>query len=231
MKGRIRNFCVVLCMLLGVLGMFLSDGVGCCWIPMAIAAGASVLSSLWGGHSASKAARKAKREMERADREDQAWYSRRYNQDYADTAAGSRLITQARDYARRNWQRAAGAGRVAGGTQAAVAEAKDAGNKMVGDTLSQIAANDVARKDAVDNARRARRLAQAQTMAGIEQTRAGQITQAAGNASNALISAAARLGGGTDTGDTALSNLSKDSRYDGDAIDATGAGKEKNYYA
>lgn len=217
--------------LLGLSGVLLSD-VGCSWIPMAIAAGASVLSSVWGGSQASKAARKAKREMERADREDAAWYSRRYNQDYADTEAGTRLMTQARDYARRNWQRAAGAGRVAGGTQAAVAQAKDAGNKMVGDTLSTIGAHDTQRKDAVDAQRRARKLQAAQTAAAIENTRAANITQAAGNASNALLSAAAtyygaKKGGYTDAADA--TGAKGTNAYDGDMPIATDWA-EKNYY-
>ena len=182
---------IILYLLSFLVGLY-SD-MGMCWIATAVGAGLGVLSSLWGGAEASKAARKAKGQLEKHSQDEKAWYERSYNQDYADTSAGQRLLTRARDFARENWKRAEGTNRVAGGSSSSVAKAKEQGNKMVGETLSSMAANDVQRKNAVDTAHQAnRRNIVSQEMA-IENNRANQITAAASQASNALINAGVAL--------------------------------------
>ena len=85
------------------------------WIGAAIGAIGGIASSLIGGSAASDAAREARRERERAEAKEQAWYNRRYNEDYLDTAAGQNLVRRAKEYAKENWKKAAGAQAVAGG--------------------------------------------------------------------------------------------------------------------
>ena len=62
------------------------------WIATAIGAAASLASSLIGGHKAAQAAREAERKQKAREASENAWYLRRYNEDYADTAAGQNLM-------------------------------------------------------------------------------------------------------------------------------------------
>lgn len=158
------------------------------WIGAAIGAIGGIASSLIGGNAASKAAEAARRERKAAEAKEQAWYNRRYHEDYLDTAAGQNLVRRAKDFASEQWKKAAGSQAVAGGTDAATAMAKDAGNKMVGDTIADIAASDTARKAAVDNAHMANEQRFAEQRQAEQLQRANNITNAAQNASNAMMS-------------------------------------------
>ena len=160
------------------------------WIASAIGAGVGLASSIFGGASASAAAREAERRQRQQEAKENAWYTRRYNEDYVDTAAGQNLVRRAKDYAKEQWKKAAGAQAVAGGTDAATAMAKEAGNKMVGDTIANIAATDQERKAQVDNMHRQAEAQFAQMDMNREMQRAQNITNAAQNASNAIMSAA-----------------------------------------
>lgn len=160
------------------------------WIQLALA-GAGLASSLIGGSQASAAAKAAERRQREQEASERAWYTRRYNEDYVDTAAGQNLVRRAKEYAKENWKKAAGAQAVAGGTDAATAMSKEAGNKMVGDTIANIAATDQQRKAQVDNMHRQAEQNFAQMDMNRELQRAQNITNAAQGASNALMSAGA----------------------------------------
>jgi hypothetical protein len=163
------------------------------WLNIALA-GASLASSLIGGASASSAAKEAEERQRLQEAKQDAWYRRKYNENYLDTAAGQALVNRAREYAKENWKRAAGAQAVAGGTEAGSAMAKEAGNKMVGDTISNIAASDQQRKDNIDDQHNQAQQRFAQMDMQREMQRAQNITNAAQGASNALLSAAGALG-------------------------------------
>ena len=169
------------------------------WIGLALA-GASLASSIWGGIQSSKAQKRAEQRLANEKAANDAWYNRRYNEHTIDTAAGQNMIRMAKDYARETWKKAAGAAAVGGGTDAEVAEAKAAGNKMVGDAIAQIEANDVARKDNVDAAYRARQNQLTQQQMALDQQQASNISQVAGGVSDALLSGAMHLEGGKLTG-------------------------------
>lgn len=157
-------------------------------------------SSIFGGLSSAAAARRAEQLRREQDARNNAWFNRKYNESYIDTAAGRNAIRQATDYARTMTQRAEGAAAVTGGTDAAVAQAKESVNKMIGDTIGNLAAQDTARKE---NAEATHLQQQAQSTAWQmqnQQMKANAIAQAASGASNALIQGAAMLGqsaGGT----------------------------------
>ena len=155
--------------------------------PAIIGAGISLGSSIFGGIKASKAAREAAQRQKEMEAKENAWYLRRYNQDYIDTAAGQNLVRRARDFAKENWRKAAGAQAVAGGTDAATAQAKEAGNKMMGETLGNIAGTDAIRKENIDNRHLNNQLSFTQMDMNREQNRANAITNAAQNASNAAM--------------------------------------------
>ena len=156
------------------------------WIGLALA-GASLASSIWGGIQSSKAQKQAERRLANEKAANDAWYNRRYNEHTIDTAGGQNMIRMAKDYARENWKKAAGAAAVGGGTDAAVAEAKAAGNKMVGDAIAQIEAQDVARKDNIDATYRARQSQLSQQQMSLDEQRAANISQVAGGVSDALM--------------------------------------------
>lgn len=173
------------------------------WIATAIGAVAGLASSLIGGKKASDAAKSAERRQREQEASERAWYNRRFNEDYVDTAAGQNLVRRAKEYAKENWKKAAGAQAVAGGTDAATAMAKEAGNKMVGDTIANIAATDQQRKAQVDNMHRTAEQGFAQMDMNREMQRAQNITTAAQNASNAIMSVA----GAVDQASAAKPNL------------------------
>lgn len=189
------------------------SGVQEAWIPIALAA-ASVAASIFGGAKSAAAARKAQREQEAEKAKEDALLRRKRNEAYADTAAGQRLLTQAREFSREQWKKAQGAAKVGGATDAATAIAKEQGNKMMGNTLANMAANDTARQDKADYAQIESDRRHAQIMSGYEMQRAQAISQAASQASNAMMSAAGSLNSGgalaKNTGN--LSPLTEDQR-------------------
>ena len=167
------------------------------WIAAAIGAVGGLASSIIGGAAASKAAREAERRQRQQEAEERAWYDRRYNEDYVDTAAGQNLVRRAKEYAKENWKKAQGAQAVGGGTDAATAMAKEAGNKMVGNTIADIAATDTQRKAQVDAQHMQNRGKFAQMDIDRANQKAANITAAAQQASNALISAGQAVEGAT----------------------------------
>ena len=173
------------------------------WIASAIGVAGGLASSIFGGISASKAAEEAERRQRQQEAKEQAWYTRRYNEDYVDTAAGQNLVRRAKDFAREQWKKAAGAQAVAGGTDAATQMAKDAGNKMMGDTIANMAATDQQRKENVDNLHRQAEQQFAQMDMNRELQRAQNISNAASAASNAMMS----IGSAVDQASAKTSNL------------------------
>jgi len=163
------------------------------WIGAAIGAIGGLASSLIGGAASSSAAEAAERRQRQQEAKENAWYNRRYYEDYIDTAAGQNLVRRAKEFAKSQWKKAAGAQAVAGGTDASAAMAKEAGNRMMGDTIADIAAADQARKERVDELHRKAEAQFAQQDINREMQRANNIKEAAQGASNAIFSAAGSL--------------------------------------
>ena len=163
------------------------------WVQVAgLALGAA--SSILGGVSSANAAKRAEKLRQEQDAKNAAWFNKRYNESFIDTAAGRNAIRQAIDYGKRQTQRAEGAAAVTGGTDAAVAQAKEGANRMVGDTIGNLAAQDTARKEqAVETYLGQQERSTAQQMAN-EKAKAAGISQAAQGASNAMMQGAAMLG-------------------------------------
>ena len=172
-------------------------------IPIAIPlvmAGASLASSIWGGSKAAKAAEEERRRLEAEKRKVEAERMRKLNEDYIDTSAGQNLLRIARQERDKAWKRAEGAAAVAGGTDAEVAQAKEAGNKMVGDTIANIASQDTARKDNIDASYRHELAGLNQQQIAADKEKAQAIAGAAGQASGALMQGAISTFGNTKLG-------------------------------
>ena len=166
------------------------------WVSALIGAVGGLASSLIGGAASSSAAEAAERRQKQQEAKENAWYTRRYNEDYIDTAAGQNLVRRAKEFAKSQWKKASGAQAVAGGTDASVAMAKEAGNRMMGDTIANIAAADLDRKQRVDEIHRTAEQQFAQNDINREMQRANNIKEAAQGASNAIFSAAGALAEG-----------------------------------
>ena len=109
--------------------------------------------------SQAKEARKRRRALDERERENEAWYKRKYNELGTESASAQRALTAMRDAQKERMNRASGAAAVSGASSESVAAEKAAANKAIGDTVSAIAARDDARKERVDDEYRRERRA------------------------------------------------------------------------
>lgn len=170
------------------------------WVVPAVMAASSVASSLFGGNASKRAAERERQRLAEEKAKLEAERTRKTNEDYIDTAAGQNLMRVARDERDKMWKRESGAAAVAGGTDAAVAMAKEAGNRMIGDTVANIAAQDTARKDNIDASYRQQISQINQQQIANDRAQAEASAQAAGQTSSAILNGAASILGETKLG-------------------------------
>lgn len=115
-----------------------------------IGGGMKAAGSIFGGISASKAIKKAKRNIEAQRQKNQDWYDRRYNEGSTQRADAQRILTQTEESIRQRNRQAAGNAAVTGGTDESVAAAKAANNQALANATAQIAAQGEARKDNIE---------------------------------------------------------------------------------
>lgn len=144
-----------------------------------IGAAGGLASSIWGGVQASKAAKKANDELAAQRQKNEDWYRRRYNEDYTQSAEAQAAMTKARELAQEQMKAARGTAAVMGGTEAGVAAQQQAANKMLADTMSGIAQNATARKDAVESQYLQTENALSQQQQGVYNQQAANSTAAA----------------------------------------------------
>ncbi len=157
-----------------------------------IGAGLGVAGSIFGGISASKAARKQARMLADEKKKNEAWYNRRYNEDSTQRADAQSALNRMREVMQERSQRSAGTAAVMGTGEEAVAAEKEAQNNALASTTANIAAQGEARKDAVESQYLQRdqdlsnqqQQVQAQKTAAISQAIGGIASAAGGMASN-----------------------------------------------
>lgn len=159
------------------------------WVLGAASLALGVGSSIFGANKAKRAARRAAAENKYRTNAEKAWYDKNYNTDYLDTKAGQNLMRRAKEVQDEYIRKADGAAAVGGGTAASVAMAKEAANKAMGDTIANVAAQDTARKQHVEDAHLANTQQLSRERQQIEQQRAQATSDAAQNMSNAMMSA------------------------------------------
>ena len=159
------------------------------WIATAAMLAGSVASSLIGGASARKAAKKAQAENTYRSNAEKAWYDKEYNTDYLDTKAGQNLMRRAQEVQDNYVRKADGAAAVGGGTAASVAQAKESANKAMGDTIANVAAQDTSRKQQVSDQHRSNLNQLSRERQQIAESTAQNTSNAAQNMSNALMTA------------------------------------------
>ncbi len=117
----------------------------------AIGGALGIGGAIFGGISASKAMKRAKKMVEEQKKENQDWYNRRYNEDSTQRADAQRILTQTNEAIRQRNQAAAGSAAVMGGTEESVAATKAANAQAIADATSQIAVNGERRKDQIES--------------------------------------------------------------------------------
>lgn len=144
--------------------------------------------SIFGGISASKAMKRAKKNVEAQRQKNQDWYDRRYNEDATQRVDAQRILTQTEESIKQRNKQAAGSAAVMGGTDESVAAAKAANNQALADATSQIAANAEARKDNIEATYMANDNAFVEQLNQLEQGKAQAIGQAVQGVANAASS-------------------------------------------
>lgn len=115
-----------------------------------IGAGLGIASSISGGIANRKARRKQEQMIAQQQKENQAWYDRTYNADPTKRADTVRLLTQMQEQIKNRNKAAKGRQSVMGGTEDSTTAVKEANNKTLADTTSQIVAANDARKDNIE---------------------------------------------------------------------------------
>lgn len=106
--------------------------------------------SIFGGISASKAMKKAKKNVQEQMQKNQDWYDRRYNEDATQRADAQRILTMTEESIKNRNRQAAGTQAVMGRTDESTAAAKAANNQALADATAQIAVNGEQRKDQIE---------------------------------------------------------------------------------
>lgn len=166
---------------------------------------ASVGGSIIGGIGARRAAKKALKENRYRTNAEKAWYEKEYNTDYLDTKAGQNLLRRAQEVQDSYIRKADGAAAVGGGTAASAALAKEAANRTVGNAVANIGAQDTARKASVSDQHQRNVDALSREREAIYSQQTQNVSGAAQNMSNAMMSAVPALDGVPDVGKGAAS--------------------------
>lgn len=156
-----------------------------------IGAGLGLASSIAGGIANRKARKKQEQMLAQQQRENQAWYDRKYNEDPTKRADTVRLLTQMQEQIKNRNRAAKGRQAVMGGTEDSTTAVKEANNKTLADTTSQIVAANEARKDNIEQQyQQNKRSIQGQQMQMEADKAAGTANVAAGVAGTAANIAA-----------------------------------------
>lgn len=185
-----------------------------------IGAGLGVASKIFGGISAAKARRKQERMLAQQEQENQAWYDRKYNEDPTKRADTVRLLTQMQEQIKNRNKAAKGRQAVMGGTEDSTTAVKEANNKTLADTTSQIVAANDSRKDAIEGQYQARKDAIQNKRMGLEAEKANDVASVASGIAGTAANIAATIDGGLGNSKVARPSVSSPTQADMDKLDA-----------
>ena len=162
-----------------------------------IGAGLGLASSIAGGIANRKARKKQEQMLAQQQRDNQAWYDRKYNEDPTKRADTVRLLTQMQEQIKNRNRAAKGRQAVMGGTEDSTTAVKEANNKTLADTTSQIVAANEARKDNIEQQyQQNKRSIQGQQMQ-MEAEKAGDTANAVAGVAGTAANIAASLDSGS----------------------------------
>lgn len=161
-----------------------------------IGAGLGLASSIAGGIANRKARRKQEQMIAQQQRENQAWYDRTYNADPTKRADTVRLLTQMQEQIKNRNKAAKGRQAVMGGTEDSTTAVKEANNKTLADTTSQIVAANDARKDNIEQQYMNRKNQLQKQQMGMETEKAADTANAVAGVAGTAANIAATIDSG-----------------------------------
>ena len=161
-----------------------------------IGAGLGLASSIAGGVANRKARRKQEQMIAQQQKENQAWYDRTYNADPTKRADTVRLLTQMQEQIKNRNKAAKGRQAVMGGTEDSTTAVKEANNKVLADTTSQIVAANESRKDNIEQQYRERKNQLNNQQMGIEAEKAADTANAVAGVAGTAANIAATIDSG-----------------------------------
>lgn len=185
-----------------------------------IGAGLSVASSIAGGIANRKARRKQEQMLDQQQRENQAWYDRKYNEDPTKRADTVRLLTQMQEQIKNRNKAAKGRQAVMGGTEDSTTAVKEANNKTLADTTSQIVAANDARKDNIEQQYMNRKNQLQNQQMGIEAEKAADTANAVAGVAGTAANIAASLDSGAGKSKVARPSVASPTATDMAKLDA-----------
>lgn len=159
-------------------------------IGEAIGAGIGAVGSIFGGLKASKAMKKARRNIEAQRKRNEDWYNRNFNEDATQRGDAQALLEKTEESILRRNRAAAGRAAVTGGTDEQQAAVREANAQALSQTMGTINAAADARKDQVEQAYRQKDDAYQEQLNQLEQGKA----QAIGEATKGVTNAAGSIG-------------------------------------
>lgn len=147
---------------------------------------AKVGSSIYGAIKSSQANKRAERLLQNQRDENQRWYDQRMAEDYTQRTDVQNVLRKQRELLQEQYRRAQATNIVAGGTDESLALQKQAANEAMGETMANLAAQGADYKERVEEKYRATDAALNQQQIGIEQAKAKNIAEAAGQMGSAV---------------------------------------------
>lgn len=156
-------------------------------VTAAIGAGLSLASAIYGGIKSAAANNRARKLIQQQRDANKRWYDTKMAEDYTLRTDAQAAINRQRELLNEQYNRARKTGVVSGATNEAVAMQKEAANKALSDTTSEIASQASAYKDNVEARYKSEDSALNQQQVQNNQQQAAQTAQAASQAVNAGI--------------------------------------------
>lgn len=150
-------------------------------------------SSIYGSVKSAQQNKEAQKELDARRKENKRWYEQKINEDYMMRSDVQNVLKKQRELLGEQYKRARATNIVAGGTDESLALQQAQANAALGNTMSDIAANATAHKDAVEAQYRAQEDSLSQQQQQIYANQANATATAAAQAANA---GATLLGGG-----------------------------------
>jgi len=159
-------------------------------VTAAIGAGLALASAIYGGIQSASANNKARKLIQQQRDANKRWYDTKMAEDYTMRTDAQAAINRQRELLNEQYNKARKTGVVSGATDEAIAMQKEAANKALSDTTTDIASQASAYKDNVEARYKAEDAALNQQQAQSHQQQAAQTAQAASQAVNAGINMA-----------------------------------------
>ena len=187
-----------------------------------IGAGLGLASSIAGGIANRKARKKQEQMIAQQQRENQAWYDRTYNADPTKRADTVRLLTQMQEQIKNRNKAAKGRQAVMGGTDDSTTAVKEANNKTLADTTSQIVAANDARKDNIEQQYMIRKNQLQNQQMGMEAEKAADTANAVAGVAGTAANIAATIDSGAGKSKVARPNVEMPTDAEMAKLDAKG---------